>query len=99
MSELLGREVLRSLYLALENQYDVTKDEVPCRIETAYKILRDVFGVKGAGTLSRRIVRRLYDKLDLKFDEVDGLHLMEYVDIAKRKLAQEETAERFLTKA
>jgi len=88
INEMLGFEVLRSLYTALEKQYDVTKDELPYRLETACEILNEVFGVKGATTIRKSIVRRLYQKFDLEFDEVAGFRLMEYVEIAKRKLAQ-----------
>jgi hypothetical protein len=87
IGEMLGRKVLKSLYTALETHYDVTKDEIPYRIETAYKILKDVFGVQGSTTISNSIVRRLYQKLGLDFEEIAGIRLMEYVEIAKRKLA------------
>ena len=97
ISEMLDREVLRSLYIALENRYDVTKDEIPYRLETAYKILEDVFGAQGSGTVTKRIAYRLYQKLDLEFEEVGGLRLMDYLEIAKRKLEQEQTSKQFLT--
>jgi DNA-binding MarR family transcriptional regulator len=96
ISEILGHDVLGSLYVALEKQYDVTKDEIPYRMDTVYKILREIFGVQGSTTLTERIVRRLYENLNLEFEEVDGLQLMDYVEIAKRKLPQKQATKRFV---
>lgn len=46
-----------------------------------------MFGVQGARTLSRGIIRRLYRKLNLEFDDDANYPLNVYIDIAKRKLA------------
>jgi len=88
--ELFSPQVLETLYNVLSTQYGVTRDELPYRLETAYKILTDVFGMRGAETIGRMIIRRLYQKLDLQFEGIPGLRIMDYVDIAKRKLAQTE---------
>jgi hypothetical protein len=73
----------------LLERYDVVRDEVPYRLETGLKILTDAFGTRGAETIGRVIVRRFYQKLGLQFHESPGLELMDYIEIAKRKLDQE----------
>jgi len=62
----------------------VTRDELPYRLEMAYEILREIFGIQGG----RTIARRLYEKLGLRFEEVPKFELMDYVEIAKNKLSQ-----------
>ena len=86
--ELFSPQVLEQLHNILLERYDVTRNELPYRLETVYKILTNVFGMRGADTIGRMIVRRLYQKLGLQFDESPGLSLMDYVEIAKKKLAQ-----------
>jgi len=86
--EVFSPIVLEALYKALLERYDVTRDELPYRLETANKILTDVFGLKGAETLGRAIAGRLFAKLGLRFEESKGLNILDYVEIAKRKLTQ-----------
>ena len=69
ITELLGPAVLNALYARLADTYDITRDELPYRLDTAYSVLETVFGVKGARTISRSIVRRFYGKLNVEFKE------------------------------
>ena len=92
IGELIGERVLKSLYSLLQKHYDVTRDELPYRLDTVYKLLREVFGIHATGTISKRIIRRLYLKLNLEFEDSADLGLKEYVDIAKNKLAKGQTA-------
>jgi len=94
MSELIGQRVLASLYSVLENRYDVTRDELPYRLHTAYRLLREVFGIHATQTISKNIIRRLYQKLSLECEDVAGLRLTEEVEMAKKKLSQNQTAAR-----
>ena len=77
---MVGASVLSSLYDALENYYSITRDELPYRLETLYSVLESVFGVKSAHTIEKRIVRRLYDILELPFTNVVGYTLEDYVE-------------------
>jgi hypothetical protein len=85
--ELFSPQVLEQFHNVLLGRYDVSRDELPYRLETAYRILTNVFGMKGAETIGRMIVRRLYQKFGLEFDGSLGLNLMDYVELAKKKLA------------
>jgi hypothetical protein len=90
LRELFSPQVLETVYKVLLERYDVVREEVPYRMETAFKLLTDAFGPRGAGTIGRSIVRRLYQKLDLHLDESPGLELTDYIEIAKSKLVQED---------
>lgn len=85
ISELLGQNVLPSLYAALEKHYSISRDELPYRLETIYSILENVFGVRGSRTIEKHVARRFYKKLDLPFSEVDGYTLKDYVEAVKEK--------------
>ena len=91
ISELLGQKVLESLYSVLQKHYDVTRDELPYRLDTAYKLLGEVFGIRATRTISKSISRRLYQKLNLEFEGTADLGLTEYVEIAKKKLAEDQS--------
>jgi len=86
--EILGPVVLESLYTSLEKHYDVRSDELPYRLETAHQLLSDLFGFRGSNTLGRQIARRLYKKLNLRFVAYPGFKLTDYIELAKRRLAQ-----------
>jgi len=86
--DLFSPQVLETMYTVLLERYDVTRDELPYRLETAYDILKNVFGIRGGRAISRIIASRLHQKLGLRFEEVPNLDLMDYIEIAKKKLAQ-----------
>lgn len=84
---LLGREVLGALYKHLRDQYDVTADEVPYRLETVFHVLYDVLDEPGVQTIQMVTAKRLYDKFGLTFAYVDYFRLQDYVKQAKEVLA------------
>jgi hypothetical protein len=88
LSELLGPAVLKSFYVSLETYHAITRDELPYRLDTAYAVLEQVFGVKGARTIGMRFAQRLYQKFHLPFAPDDGYTTLEYFDAAKKKLGE-----------
>ena len=84
---LLGREVLDSLYRLLRDQYDVTPDEVPYRLETVFHVLYDVLDEPGVQTIQMVTAKRLYERFSLTFVYLDNLRLQDYVKQAKEVLA------------
>ncbi len=88
-TQLLGPAVLDSLYAHLEKFRDIKKDELPYRLETLYAVLEHVFDVQGARTIGMRIIRLVYEKFDLEFHETAGHTVMDYVKVAKEKLAEQ----------
>ena len=93
VSDLLGPNVLSVLYDVLARNHDISRGELPYRLDTAFKQLEQVFGVKGAKTIGRAIATRLYGKLGLEFESIPNLGLDEYIRTAKNRLAQKPTAE------
>jgi len=88
INELLGASVLDALYATLSRKHDITREEVPYRLDTVFSVLETVFGVKGARTIGRSIVRRFYAKLNVEFKEDHDHPLEDYLKIAQRELAK-----------
>lgn len=87
INTLLGQQVLRAVYDHLKEHYDVTGDEIPYRLDTLFDTLESTFGVKGALTLSRVIAKRVYARMGLRFIELPGYRLQDYLERAKKELA------------
>jgi hypothetical protein len=51
-----------------------------------YSVLEFVFGVRGAHTIERRIVRRFYDNLGFTIPDVIGYTLGDYVELARKRM-------------
>ena len=85
---IVGQNVLRALHKHLKERYDITPNEIPYRLDTLFEILENTFGVTAARTLGNVIVRRLYFRYNLQFGDTKGYRLQDYVDEAKRQLAQ-----------
>jgi hypothetical protein len=86
ISILLSRDVVDALYVHLQKIHSVSRDEVPCKIETLCAALEKTFGVPSSRIISKVIARRLYAKLGLPFTDNPSRTLLEYVEEAKIKL-------------
>jgi hypothetical protein len=86
LSELFGASVLSSLHAAIEKHGTVNQAELLYRPETMHSVLEFVFGVKGAYTIEKRVVRRFYNILDLPFTNVIGYTLEDYVEAARKRI-------------
>jgi hypothetical protein len=67
ISEVLSPDVLASFYKHLTERYGIISDEIPYRLETIYSVLNQVFGIRGARTIERRITAHLCKELDMTF--------------------------------
>jgi hypothetical protein len=86
ISEILGANVLTSLYGALEKQHAVSREELPYRLETMYAVLENVIGIRSSRVIENHIIRKFYHNLDLPFETVDGYTLKDYVEAARKKI-------------
>jgi len=86
VAEVLGAMALESIVKVLRDQYDVSRDELPYRSETLYRVLEENYDVFGAKTLGTVIARKLYSSLGLEFETHDGYSLTDYIEMAKSRL-------------
>ena len=83
---LMGQGVLSSLYRHLKDQYDITPEKVPSRLDILFETLERIFGEAGARTIGKAIARRFYFRMGLKFMEAENLRLQDYLELAKKEL-------------
>jgi hypothetical protein len=79
----MGPGVKESLYAYFENNYGISRSAIPKQLDEFVLALTKSFGVLGARTLGRAIVKRLYNKLGLTFTEREYYSLIDYVREAK----------------
>jgi len=86
ITDLLGRAVVDALYVRLQTNHSISRDEVPYRLDTLFAILEKILGVRSSQTIAKAIARKVYLKLGLEFTGNPSHTLLEYVDQAKMKL-------------
>ncbi len=94
VAEVLGRDVANAMFVQMFENYDITKEEVPYRLETFFCILEGAFGYKGSRVLSRVIAKKLYASLSIRFHEKPEKRLTDYVEEAKKTMANKEQSNR-----
>ena len=85
---IVGVNVLQSLHKHLKNRYDITPEEIPYRLDMLFQTLEETFGVAGARTIANAIAKRIYLKYNLQFTETQGYRLQDYLEQAKKQLAE-----------
>ena len=80
----LGESVKQSIYFHMENQFNVTKKQIPRNLEGFQGGLEKIFGA-GARFIEIQIMKNLHRKIGLPL-KMDGerFEFVEYVDVAKR---------------
>ena len=89
LEDLLGSKVVEAVYVHMRDNFGVDQNELPYRIETLCSILEDVFGVKGAHVIERKVAKNLYDRILLPFDEQQGLTLEDFIKLAKENVSRD----------
>lgn len=82
----LGDSPKQAIFFHLETSFEIRKDNIPTNLTEFAKALEKIFG-PGAFYLEKLIVKRLYEKLGLKFEEEETWNFLEYVDNAKKHLS------------
>jgi hypothetical protein len=88
ITELLGPSVLGSLYTALKTHHDISRDELPYRLETVNSVLKQTFGIQSTNIIGMRVAHRLYKKLNLALVTQSGFNLIDYIKMAKSMLQE-----------
>ena len=84
----LGDSPKHAIFFHLENSFEISKDSIPTNLTEFSKALEKIFG-PGAPYLERLIVKNLYEKLGLEFEEVKDWNFLECVNNVKKRLLME----------
>jgi hypothetical protein len=79
-----GREVI---YFRLKQSYALKKEDVPGNPEIFVRCLREIFG-SGAEVIERAIIKSLYKKIGIRFEDKKGFGFMEYLNEARKTFEQ-----------
>ena len=88
----LGDSARQSVYFHLEKKFDITRDEIPGRVEDFDHGLERIFGA-GAPFLEVLIMKKLYEEIGskgkiLKVDQDEEFKFVDYVKAAERTYSQ-----------
>jgi len=78
----LGESGRHMIFFHLDKSYSIKKHEIPKKPEAFARGLEKVFGV-GASVLERLIVKSLYSKLGLEYEDVESRLFVDYVNHVK----------------
>jgi hypothetical protein len=81
----LGRSTKQAIYFHLEKDFDISKKDIPHKIDEFAKAIEKIFGF-GAKFLEIQIMKNLYEKTGNHFEylpEQDNLIFTEYVTAAR----------------
>jgi hypothetical protein len=84
ITEVLSPEVCAAFYAHLRGKYNITRDEIPYRLDSLYKILDEIFGPKPARTIERQIAKHLCAEFNIHFVDAPDSTLQRYVHKAKQ---------------
>ncbi|MEM3699831.1 MAG: hypothetical protein QXL57_03055 [Candidatus Bathyarchaeia archaeon] len=82
---LLGDSPKQAIFFHLEASFNLKREKIPTNLTEFTKALEGIFG-PGASYLEMLIVKRLYEKLGLKFEEMEGLDFLQCVDNLKKRI-------------
>ena len=80
---MLGKDARQAIYSCIENSYQITRDEIPEKLEDLHGALADLLG-KGGNMVEMIAAEKLYKTLHLAFEPNDDWALLDYVNHVKR---------------
>lgn len=82
---LLGESPKQAILFHLENSFNLKKEKIPTNITEFSKALEGIFG-PGASYLEKLILRSLYEKLGLKFEDAANLDFLQCINNLKEHI-------------
>lgn len=83
----LGKSGRDAVYFHLQNLYSLKKEDVLEKPEAFVESLRKIFGA-GAKVIEKAILKSLYDKLGLNYEEKENWNFVTYLNEAKNAFKQ-----------
>jgi hypothetical protein len=86
----LGESVKQSIYYHLEDKFEISKKDIPKRIEDFANGIEKIFGL-GAHFIEISIMKKLYEKIGvpLEWNEGKELIFINYVEAARKCFMKE----------
>ena len=87
VTELLGEKGRQSLYRHLAEHYDVTRDEIPYRLDALHVAINRTLGNKAADVLDIEIVKYLARQIKVPLPDTRDISLQKYLLRASKLVA------------
>ena len=87
VTELLGEKGRQSLYRHLAEHYDVTRDEIPYRLDALHTAIVRTLGNKAADVLDIEIVKYLARQIKVPLPDTRDISLQKYLLRANKLVA------------
>jgi len=78
-----GEIVRAAIYDRIEKNCQISREEIPEKLELFHQALQQLLGV-AAKVMEKLIVKNLYRRLNLNFNEHENWTLLDYVDHAEK---------------
>jgi hypothetical protein len=90
----LGDSPREAIFYHLETSFQLKKENIPLNLTEFQQALERIFG-PGAPYLEKIIIRSLYERLGLGFEEPRHVDFVAYVNDAKRRVTREEEVKQY----
>lgn len=90
----LGDSPREAIFYHLEASFRLKKENIPLNLSEFQQALERIFG-PGAPYLEKLIIRCLYERLELGFEEPEHVDFVAYVNDAKRRVTREEEVKQY----
>jgi hypothetical protein len=88
VTELLGEKGLTSLYQHLAEHYDITRDEIPYRLDSLHAAIEQTLGDRASKILDIEIVKYLARQIKVPLPDTRDISLQTYLLRARKHVAQ-----------
>jgi elongation factor P--beta-lysine ligase len=88
LTDLLGRKARQAVYDYLARNCSLAKEDIPENLEKFFEVAEEAFG-KGSRTIAKCVVKRLFKKLEWKFEDIPGFEFQDYLEMARARIARE----------
>jgi len=78
----IGETPRKAIYYHLEKGFKLQRDDIPDEADEFSQALSNIFGT-GAKLIERLILKDLYSRLDLNFEEKTRFEFVDYVSLAR----------------
>ncbi len=85
----LGESPRHAVYYHLNKSFKLQREEIPGDTDEFSQALNNIFG-PGAEVIEKIIVKNLYSRLNLNFEEKTCFEFVEYVSLAKEVVKREQ---------
>jgi len=85
--DLVGSRVREAIYDYLERNHSLSRVEIPRHLNIFLGLLTETFGT-GSKIIGKAIIKRLYEKLEWKFENNPEFEFMDYLEAVRVKIAK-----------